>query len=97
MFEFKVETEDGEAVTLQLKDYSKVPGRVSLDHIGDMEAQVWASLKWGLAEPKHWPEESEVPGWSVLRYVPMDDIMDCYNKWQTAAKITAPESRASLG
>jgi hypothetical protein len=100
-YEYKIKTEDGQEIDLLLKDYSEVPGRVSLDHIGDMEAQVWASFKWGLIEPRYWPEEekdgkkSGPPGWMVLRICPMSAIMKMYNDWQSAAKITAPESAAS--
>ena len=94
-YQYKFTTEDGTTVAVELKDYAEVPGRVSLDHIGDTEAQVWASFKWGLVEPANWPPETKGPGWALLRVVPMSKIMQMYNDWQTDAKITAPESEAS--
>ena len=94
-YEYKIETEDGQFIDVKLKDYSEVPGRVSLDNIGDMEAQVWDSFKWGIVEPANWPEGSKVPGWKLLRICPMSRIMKMYNAWQANAEITAPESSAS--
>lgn len=91
MFEFKAtipgktESDDEQIVTLVFKDYGNVPGRVSRHNIGHIEAQIWASLEWGLVEPAHWPVDSERPGTQVLDEVPQRQITEMYQAWQKAA------------
>lgn len=83
---FKYEVEiDGKEVTLTLRDYGDVPGRVSRRNINNVEAQVWASLEWGLVEPKHWPVDSKNPGTNVLDEVSQREITACYIAWQKAS------------
>jgi hypothetical protein len=80
-FEYQAVTEDGEAVTLVFKPYGDAPGRISRHNVGNMEAQLWAFLEWGLLEPKHWPTDSTRPGTCVLDVLPQRAITTCYNEW----------------
>lgn len=83
---FKYEVEiDGKEVTITLRDYGDVPGRVSRRNINNVEAQVWASLEWGLVEPKHWPLDSKNPGTNVFDDIAQRDITACYLAWQKAS------------
>ena len=88
MFEWKVDItgEDGkpEPITLVFKDYGDVPGRVSRRNIGNIEAQIWASLEWGLTEPEKWPAESNHPGSSIFDELPQREITTMYQAWQRA-------------
>ena len=83
-FKYDVEI-DGVDVTLTFRDYGDVPGRVSRRNINNVEAQVWASLEWGLMEPKHWPLDSKNPGTNVLDEIAQRDITACYLAWQKAS------------
>lgn len=84
MFTYNVEI-DGKDVTLTLRDYGDVPGKVSRRNIGNVEAQVWASLEWGLVEPKNWPLDSKNSGTNVLDEMAQRDITACYIAWQKAS------------
>lgn len=83
-FEYKATTEDGSQVVLRFKPYGNAPGRISRRNIGNMEAQVWAYLEWGLAEPLNWPEDSNMPGTNVLDVIAQRDVTKCYNEWQNS-------------
>lgn len=86
MFEYKTQIEGrDEPVTLVFKDYGDVPGRVSRYNIGRIEAQIWASLEWGLVEPANWPEDSTSPGNRVFDEMPQRDITTLYAEWQKAS------------
>ncbi len=84
LFEFKTVTEDGVDVILRFKSYGDAPGRISRRNIGDMEAQVWGYLEWGLAEPANWPVGSKLPGHNVLDVIPQKNITKCYQEWQAS-------------
>lgn len=90
MFHFKVDHPDkenhaGEQVELVLKDYGDVPGRVSRRNIGRIEAQIWASLDWGLTEPKNWPVDSDKLGTNIFDELPQRLITEIYREWQKAS------------
>jgi hypothetical protein len=82
-YEYKVTIGDT-PVTLVLKDFGDVPGRVSRRNVGNIEAQVWASLEWGLIEPEHWPLDSTRPGTDLFDDIAQRDATDCYMAWQKA-------------
>lgn len=92
MFEFKVTPEDGEPTTITLKPYDNIPGRISRYHRGDLEAQIWASLEWGLVEPKHWPLESNNAGHLIFDFVPQREITKLFIGWQDDSKSDDDES-----
>lgn len=95
-WECKVIMPDGETVELRFRDFAKIPGRVSLDNLGDSEGQLWESLRWGLIEPKHWPIDSEIAAVPTLfRILPMDITMQIHTNWQRNAGVTQGESSAS--
>ena len=90
MFEFKVdhpdkENHEGEQITLVFKDYGDVPGRVSRRNIGRIEAQIWASLEWGLVEPSNWPLNSDKVGNNIFDELPQRLITEIYREWQKAS------------
>jgi len=80
-FEYDAVTEDEIKVHLVFKPYGDAPGRISRHNVGNMEAQLWAYLEWGLIEPAHWPEDSDRPGFLVLDVLPQRVITTCYNEW----------------
>jgi hypothetical protein len=80
-FEFDAVTETGQEVKLVFKPYGDAPGRISRHNVGNMEAQLWAFLEWGLAEPKNWPVDSARPGSSVFDVLAQRAITTCYNAW----------------
>lgn len=82
-FEFKT-TVDDEIITLEFKSYGDAPGRISRHNIGNMEAQVWGYLEWGLEYPKHWPLDSIKPGTNIFDDMPQREITDCYMQWQAS-------------
>jgi hypothetical protein len=82
LFEYKAVTEDGTSVVLRFKPYGDAPGRISRYNIGNMEAQIWAYLAWGLVEPANWPEDGKVSGDKVLDDLPQRDITKCYTEWR---------------
>lgn len=96
MFEFKAKIatkdigEDGQEhdgtreVVLRFKPYEDAPGRISRYNQGNIERQLWLTMEWGLVEPAHWPENSDLPGHLILDEVGQGDITDCYQAWQQA-------------
>ena len=52
--------------------------------MGNVEAQVWASLEWGLIEPEHWPLDSARPGTDLFDDIAQRDATACYLAWQKA-------------
>lgn len=83
MFEFKAKV-DGKEVVLKFKPYGDAPGRISRHNIGNMEAQVWAYLEWGLVEPKNWPVDGNRPGSDVFDDLPQKEITELYRLWQNS-------------
>jgi hypothetical protein len=83
-FEYKTTTEEGADVILRFKAYGLAPGRISRHNIGNMEAQVWAYLEWGLVEPANWPEGGKQPGTDVFDIIPQNEITKCYAEWQSS-------------
>jgi hypothetical protein len=81
-FEYKTTTEDGADVILRFKPYLNAPGRISRHNIGQMEAQVWAYLEWGLIEPAFWPDGSQLSGANVFDVIPQREITQCYTEWR---------------
>lgn len=75
---------NGEPVVLKFKPYGDAPGRISRRNKGDIEAQVWGYLEWGLEEPANWPAGSTAPGTNVFDVMPQRDITKCYNAWQAS-------------
>lgn len=92
-FEYKTKTEDGIAVTLVFKPFGDAPGRIPRWNIGNMEAQVWGYLEWGLLEPAVWPADSKLPGKGVFDVIPQREITRCYNKWQAGAVAEEDEDK----
>lgn len=82
-FEYKAKV-DGKEVVLKFKPYGEAPGRISRHNIGQMEAQVWAYLEWGLVEPKNWPVDGNRPGIEIFDILPQRDITDLYRLWQAS-------------
>ena len=82
-FEFKTTIND-EPITFVFKDFGDIPGRVSRRNMGNVEAQVWASLEWGLIEPEHWPLDSARPGTDLFDDIAQRDATACYLAWQKA-------------
>jgi hypothetical protein len=82
-FEYKTKVNDKEVV-LKFKPYGDAPGRISRHNIGQMEAQVWAYLEWGLIEPKNWPVDGNRPGYEVFDVLPQREITEIYRLWQSS-------------
>lgn len=82
MFKYDVTTTDGEEITVVLKDYGQIPGRVSRYNVGNIEGQVWSGLEWATVEPAHWPTDSVSPGHRIFDDIPQSQITALYNEWQ---------------
>ena len=84
-FEFKCTTEDDTPVVLRFKPYGDAPGRISRHNIGNMEAQVWQYLEWGLEDDQDA---------SILDSIRQRDITKMYKEWQNAADDEPKKTRA---
>lgn len=73
-------------IVLKFQDYGEAPGRISRHNIGDVEAQVWGYLEWGLTEPAKFPEDSTRAGHNVFDSIPQRQITECYQQWQKAER-----------
>lgn len=82
LFEYKAVTEEGVSVVLRFKSYGDAPGRISRYNVGNMEAQIWEYLAWGLVDPVNWPEDGKLPGNKVLDALPQRDITKMYTEWR---------------
>ena len=94
-WECKVTLPDGEVVQLRFREFAQIPGEISMDNQGNSEVQLWASLAWGLIEPKHWPLDSKDPGSRVFAKIPTSTVIKIHEAWQTKAGVTQGESSAS--
>jgi hypothetical protein len=82
-FTFKTQI-DGKDVELQFKPYGDAPGRISRHNVGNIEAQVWAYLEWGLISPEKWPLDGNGAGANIFDVMPQKQITELYRLWQNA-------------
>jgi hypothetical protein len=96
-FEAKVTLPTGEVVQLQFRDFARIPSEISMDFLGNDEAQLWAALRWGLLTPKHFQvgDDKEAAGLNVFRKIPASITMDIHRAWQRKAGVALGESSAS--
>jgi hypothetical protein len=102
-FEAKVTLPDGQVVELQFRDFARIPSSISMDFLGNDEAQLWAAIRWGLLSPKTFPitdadgnvVEKEAKGYNVFRKMPAGVTMKIHREWQRKAGVSLGESDAS--
>lgn len=96
-WEAKVTLPDGQVVELQFRDFARIPSSISMDFLGDDEAQLWAALRWGLLSPKtfEYNGDKEAKGINVFRKIPASTTVKIHNEWQKATGVTLGESSAS--
>lgn len=71
------DSDEVESVTLLLKPFKRVPVAIYRQNRGDQEAQMWATVEWGLSADQL----------KALDRLPMTDIMDLFNAWGESAEL----------